>query len=365
MSQPTPRLTSGSYKPDDCLFLLSSLEAEYVSVEEKERLIQSGRRHYSEMISYEAPPSPRYQSLFLELTARYKSRLAQEVLSVAQQILSQKEAPLTVVSLARAGTPFGALLQRAFRDIFKVDSVHYSLSIIRDRGIDERALSYILREAKRPPQGLVFVDTWTAKGVITRELKRAIQAWNEREAEQLSSKLYVISDIGGTADVAATYDDYAIPSGVMNATVSGLMSRSILNEKIGPSDFHGSVFYAHLSAYDQSEWFLDQVSAEFNSMPPATAPSVNREERHARSMEWVARWQNEHQISDVNHIKPGVAEATRVMLRRVPACLLLRDQSDPDVAHLLLLAEEKSVPVLTEPEMPFKAAAFIKAVSEV
>ena len=371
---------SGSYRPQDCLFLFTPLAPHYTSVEEKEALIQSGQRHYSEMISYEHPPSQIYRELFNELTDRYKYRLASEVLEIAQQALANRSAPLTIVSLARAGTPFGALLNRAFRDVFQVDSEHYSISIIRDRGIDKVALEYILRERGRDPQGLFFVDTWTAKGVITGELKEAIAQWNATEPEQLKDELFVISDIGGTADYAATYDDYAIPSGVMNATVSGLMSRSILNDSISDHQFHGSVYYEHLMAYDQSQWFLDEVSAHFKeiamemretqqdrhraqkSIGQACRLSL-REERRVLSKRWIDHWIEAYQISDINYIKPGVAEATRVMLRRVPACLLISEPDHPDIAHLKLLALDKKVPIIIEPEMPFKAAAFIKALT--
>ncbi len=352
---------TGSYQAEDCQFLLSPIEASYTDIATKERLIQSGQKHYSEMISYESVPSSTYTELFHALTLKYKARLAAEILCLSRSISQQKSGLVTIVSLARAGTPFGALLNRALKTVYQADSVHYSISIIRDRGIDTNALKYILREAKRPASSIIFVDTWTAKGVITNELKQAIYTWNQTEDEYLSDDLYVVSDIGGTADYAATYDDYAIPSGIMNATVSGLQSRSILNEQIGTDDFHGSVYYEHLKAHDLSQWFLDEISEQFSQVKPADQPNIDRETRYQQSQQWIKHWMKEFEISDVNHIKPGVAEATRVMLRRVPACLILKNSSDPDVAHLRLLAEEKSVPILDRPTMPFKAVAFIKA----
>lgn len=365
MSQATnlihSQLLSGSYHPDDCLFLLTELEGQFTTIEEKERLIQSGQKHYSEMISFEEIPSASYQNLFLTLCERYKTRLAAEILGLAQLIMKQHGEGVTLVSLARAGTPFGALLNRALKYLKLKDSKHYSISIIRDRGIDQHALKFILRQACRKPENIIFLDTWTAKGVITKELKKAIAQWNQEEPETLYDTLYVVSDIGGTADFAATYDDYAIPSGVMNATVSGLMSRSILNEEIESTTFHGSVYYTHLEDYDYSQWFLDLVSNEFAKVTPAVIPTHLKEERYQLSQQWIAKWQEEFQIEDVNYIKPGIAEATRVMLRRIPACLILKDELDPDVQHLVLLAHEKKISILKRPFMPFKAVAFIKA----
>ncbi len=353
---------SGSYHSSDCLFLLTPMPARFTSIEEKERLIQRGRRHYSELISPEAPPDRSYLRLFHDLTRRYRQRLAQEVLALAAHIAKTRPPPLTIVSLARAGTPCGALLQRALTRHLDVASKHFSISIIRDRGIDTNALRYILRREKRRPAGLVFVDAWTAKGVITRELKRAIADWNRQEPEQLDDRLYVIADIGGSADVAATYDDYAIPSGVLNAVVSGLVSRSILNEQIGPGQFHGCILYDGLRGHDQTNWFLDEISGLMTNAPLGPLPSQQRAERRRMTAICVERWQEVYQIAELNHIKPGVAEATRVMLRRVPARLLLRDSTLPDVAHLRWLARQKGIPISLDPYMPFNAAAFIRTI---
>ena len=70
-----------------------------------------------------------------------------------------------------------------------------------------------------------------------------------------------------------------------------------------------------------------------------------------------------YQVADRNFIKPGVAEATRVLLRRLPYLLLLRDPDAADVGHLRALAAGKRVPVLIETDMPIQAAALIKGVA--
>ena len=164
---------SGSYRAADATFLLKPIVADFVDLGTKEELIQSGRRHYSEMISFEPAPSDEYTRLFRDLTARHKYRLAGEIMGLARVIADSRADPLSLISLARAGTPVGALLARALRRLGRTETKHYSISIIRDRGIDTNALESILRRDQRPAEGLVFVDGWTGKGVITRELQRA------------------------------------------------------------------------------------------------------------------------------------------------------------------------------------------------
>ncbi len=353
---------TGSYLPEDAVFLLKPMQLEAVDVALKERLIQSGQRHYSEMLTPERAPGSRYLELFEALTERYAARLAAEVMALGRHLAANRPCQITLASLARAGTPVGALLARALRRWGRTDVRHYSISIIRDRGIDENALAFILRREQRDPSGLAFVDGWTAKGVITEELRRAVQHWNARQPEQLDEALHVISDIGGTADVAATYDDYAIPSGILNATVSGLTSRSILNAAIGPEDFHGCVFYQEFAPQDRSTWFLDQVAAHFATVKPGAVRCDHgeRQERRQAMMAFLTRLHRRYPISDRNFVKPGVAEATRALLRRVPGLLLLKNPEHPDVAHLRWLAGEKRVSVVIDPAMPIQAAALIQ-----
>jgi len=356
---------SGSYPPADVVFLLKPIALATVDIAGKERLIQSGARHYSELLSPEQVPGPHYLHLFEALTARYAQRLAVEIMALARYLAETRPQQITLVSLARAGTPIGVLLIRALRQWGRTDARHYSISIIRDRGIDQNALAFILRREQRQPAGLAFVDGWTAKGVISRELRQAVHHWNARQPEPLDESLHVVADIGGVADVAATYDDYAIPSGILNATVSGLTSRSILNAAIGPDDFHGCVFYEQFRPQDRSCWFVDQIATHFAhaASEPVYCDPDQRLERRRLMMDFLVRIHNDYRVGHQNFIKPGVAEATRVLLRRLPDLLLLRDPEQPDVEHLRLLAAEKRIPIVIDPAMPIQATALIKDLS--
>ena len=55
----------GSYRPEQVQFLLKPIEVTPIAdTAAKEALIQSGQKHYSEMLSPEYPPSARYLALF-------------------------------------------------------------------------------------------------------------------------------------------------------------------------------------------------------------------------------------------------------------------------------------------------------------
>ncbi|MFL6656851.1 MAG: cysteine protease StiP domain-containing protein, partial [Massilia sp.] len=254
---------SGSYRADDVRFLLKPLALQaFVDVPEKELLIQSGQRHYSEMLSPESLPSKRYLDLFRDACAANLDRMAADCLALAQLIAKRRSGAITLVSLARAGTPIGVVLKHLLKDRA---ASHYSVSIIRDRGIDQNALAHILA-AGHAPESIVFVDGWTGKGVISRELRSAIDHFNARHGTAIDGGLYVLSDLAGTAACAASCDDYLIPSSILNATVSGLVSRSILNDAIGPDDFHGCVYYSQFAEQDQSQAFADQLVARASAL---------------------------------------------------------------------------------------------------
>ena len=358
----------GSYRPEDVTFLLKRLAPlPLLDVAQKEHLIQSGARHYSEMLSPEALPSPRYLEIFQQACAANRSQMARDCLMLAALIAAQRSGPITLVSLVRAGTPVGVILKHLLQQVMGrgLDEVaHYSVSIVRDRGIDEVALHHILQQG-HAPESIVFIDGWTGKGVISRVLAQAVGDFNQRHGLAIDAGLYVLSDLAGTAACAASSADYLIPSSILNATVSGLVSRSVLNESIGPGDFHGCVYYEAFAAQDQSRAFADSLIAEGMAQAardrlPAPVP-VDRAKVAAISAAFLSATMAQHGIADVNLIKPGIGEATRVLLRRVPRLLVLRDPEAPDVAHLKLLAAEKSVPCKTDARLPYQAVSLIQS----
>src|SRR3546814_8953493 len=69
-----------------------------------------------------------------------------------------------------------------------------------------------------------------------------------------------VLDPAGRADLAASCDDYVIPSGLLHGIVAGLVSRSILNDAlVGPNDFHACVSMPEHAASDVSRDFIDTV----------------------------------------------------------------------------------------------------------
>lgn len=357
----------GSYKPEDCLFLIQEITGEFTTIADKERLIQSGKMHYSETISKEKPPTAEYLEIFYKMTDKYKKqlaadcmRLARIIIEVNQSFIDSKSGSIVIASLARAGTPIGVLVKHALK-MFNVESVHYSLSIIRDIGVDKNAINYIIN--KHGDQGICFVDGWTAKGVITRQLHKSITEFNQEFNTKVSKDLYVVSDIGGTADHAATFADYTIPSSLLNAVVSGMVSRTINNEKT-KDGFHGCVVDTDLIEHDVSQWFIDQIT------PFLTLDNVTEEMEIPSSViresttSYLNKVMADYGVTDINRIKPGIAEATRVMLRRVPDVLIVKDINSPDTEHVVRLANEKGISIVVDETMAFGACALIKDVTE-
>ena len=355
----------GSYRPNDVSFLLKRLSLRpFIDVANKELLIQSGTRHYSEMLSPEAVPSPRYLQVFNDAFAANRQQMARDCVSLAALINERRSGSITLVSLVRAGTPVGVILKRLLQNIFGRKVAHYSVSIIRDRGIDTVAIKHILQHG-HPPESIVFIDGWTGKGVISRELEQAISSFNQQHLVTIDSGLYVLSDLAGTAACAASSDDYLIPSSILNATVSGLVSRSILNESIGEGDFHGCVYYEEFESQDFSREFADSLIADgiclVNRVGLPKVVPVDSAQAAAISSEYIHATMLQHGITDVNMVKPGIGEATRVLLRRVPRLLILRNPNTPDVAHLKVLAAEKNVPLIVDASLPYQSVALIRS----
>ncbi|MFE3903201.1 phosphoribosyltransferase [Streptomyces sp. NPDC059153] len=359
-----------SYAPDEVGWLLQDLSDTELEAptEEREEAIQSGGAHYAESLPVEYQPSAQYQSLFKAALDLSAARVARAVGTVTETVLAElphsrkrggtPSARPVLVSLARAGTPVGVLMRRWARHRHGLDLPHYAVSIVRGRGIDANALRWLA--AHHDPADVVFVDGWTGKGAITRELSAALDGF-----DGFNPEIAVLADPGGCVRTYGTREDFLIPSACLNSTVSGLISRTVLrSDLVGPDDFHGAKFYRELADTDVSGHFLDTVADHFDEVVDAVDAEAKEMLAADRAPTWegwaaVERISEEYGIHDVNLVKPGVGETTRVLLRRVPWKILAKRGAGADLEHIRLLAGQRGVPVEEVDELPYTCVGLI------
>lgn len=368
---------------------------------EREKLIQSGK-HYSEMLPIEYVPTEKYMAVYREALEKYAKQVADAVGVLSDRIMEARGRDVVLVSLARAGTPVGILIRRYIRLKYKTDVPHYSISIIRGRGIDRNAMRYLLDRYR--PEQLLFVDGWIGKGAILGELEKDI-----RDYPHVNPEIAVVADPAGVTELCGTHEDILIPSSCLNSTVSGLISRTFLRDDIiGEKDFHGAVYYGELKDSDLSYEFIETIEKYFFVEDPVLSSESrkpendrpekkeNREPKKSRTEEKESRdIQNVRLegkgtdstetsvlkgkgidevreiaaffgIEDINFVKPGIGETTRVLLRRVPWKVLIdeRYRGNPELSHVVRLAEEKQVPVEYYPLTHYKCCGIIKKVAD-
>ncbi|MFF8968353.1 phosphoribosyltransferase [Streptomyces sp. NPDC014995] len=355
-----------SYAPEEVGWLLQDLSEVTLEAptEEREEAIQSGGAHYAESLPVEYQPSEQYQELFHTALEMSAARLAQAVGVVTETVIAECSPRPVLVSLARAGTPVGVLMRRWARFRHGLDLPHYAVSIVRGRGIDANALRWLAEH--HDPRDVVFVDGWTGKGAISRELAVAIEEFEAAGgAAGFNPEIAVLADPGSCVRTYGTREDFLIPSACLNSTVSGLISRTVLRaDLVGPNDFHGAKFYRELAGTDVSNVFLDAVAARFPEVADAVDGAVKELLASDRTPTWegwaaVERISEEYGIHDVNLVKPGVGETTRVLLRRVPWKILARAGAGADLDHVRLLADQRGVPVEEVAELPYTCVGLI------
>lgn len=367
---------SGSYLPSEVTLLLDIVSADSVndiSPTQKEALIQSGQRHYSDMLTLEKPPSATHEALYNQALMAGKQRMANDVTSLAFSLHQLFHAcvsasqPLILVSLVRAGLPIGVLLQKALSDAsasYALASQHYGVSIIRDRGLDPVALQYILQQHPHSP--IVFVDGWTGKGAIYGELQQSLaQITDKRQQAQLFHQgdgvipLVTLADPAGVAWLSASDDDWLMPASLLNSTVSGLISRTLYRE---PSDgLHQAVYYDKLQRWDRSGEFIQTIDA-LRQQTPLPTPLTRRLLPTFATQSVIDDLAARFAIRNRNRIKPTIAEATRAILRRDPECVLVNEMADgQDTALLRHLCEEKNIQLIADASIaPYQAVTIIK-----
>ena len=344
-----------SYKAEDVMLLLKDITGmvEPEDTKTRESKIQSGV-HYCEMLPKEYVPTKKYEEIYEEMLNLYAEKVGKAVSILSENIYASQKRPV-LVSLARAGIPAGILIKHYLETKYTIQVPHYAISIIRGKGIDNNAMRYILE--RHEGINLIFVDGWTGKGAIKRQLEEALKDY------RCNKQLAVIADPAGVADLYGTSEDLMIPSSCLNSTVSGLLSRTFLREGIiGKEDFHGAVYYGEMKAYDRSYEFIKRVERHFDFFVSTTPV----EKRKSNGMEDVKRLQQIYGIDDIDLIKPGIGESTRVLLRRVPDVVIINetDKASKDLQPIYRLCKEKQIPIQYDHLKHYKVCGIIKNLAD-
>lgn len=346
-----------SYKESDVIFLLKDITGMVnpQPTEEREKLIQAGK-HYCEMLPIEYVPSEKYMEIYKEALERYSLQTAQAVGRLSDIIIEKRGENIVLVSLARAGTPAGILVKHYIKQKYRLDIPHYSISIIRGRGIDKNAMKYLLQRYQ--PGQLLFVDGWIGKGAISDELKKDL-----KEYPGIVPDIAVIADPANITELCGTHEDILIASSCLNSTVSGLISRTFLrNDIIGINDFHGAVYYEELEKSDLSYEFINTIESKFNF----DNTIIKQNKIFGYGIDEVNIIANNFNITDINLIKPGIGETTRVLLRRVPWKVLADGKyiNNNELTHILKKKKKKNIPVETYPMKHYKCCGIIRKMAD-
>ena len=141
-------------------------------------------------------------------------------------------------------------------------------------------------------------------------------------------------------------------------------------------EFHGAVYFKKFEDIDVTNQFIDRVCDEiykikasvhgFDEFLNTTAKCPLLIDAEWRGMSVVNSLCSKYDIADYKKVKPGIGEATRVLLRRVPWKVFINkniDKNDPDIAHIFELCEEKNVAIEYEELGHYKVCGVIKDLS--
>ncbi len=342
-------MISHSYLPHQVTCLFAPFDGDLLSVQEKEARLQNGG-YYGDILSKEERPDPQYIEIFDQLSATLSHKLAQPVLQLVEHFHNTRPAnrPIVLLSLARAGTPIGVVVAELLRTRFNREVHHYSVSVLHKYGLDAHAMNHVL--SRHAAEDVVFLDGWVSQGRITRAVEESAPQWG------VSPVLYCVSDPSGFQDAVATREDVLLPSAVLNANVSGLLSRTVYN----PDGFHFSETYNDFEDIDRTQNFINQMLKACESQSVIDA----REVKHSQDQRKIARSQIEafcaQHATDEDNIKVGVGEVSRSLLRRIPTLVVVDPSAVDEAQHMFWLAHQRNIEIrVQELNGPFRAFSIL------
>lgn len=347
-------MLENSYKPGQVVCLFTPFTGNVLSIEDKEAQLQNGG-HYGDLLSEEDRPDAEYLAIFDQLTDVLAQKLAAPIWRLVEHFNTSRpqDRPIVILSIARAGTPIGVVVSELLRHRFKREVFHYSVSVIHKHGVDAHAMEYLLK--RHNASDMVFLDGWISQGRITKAVEESAPRWG------VEPHLYCVSDPRGVQDFVATREDVLLPSAILNATVSGLLSRSVHN----PDGLDFAQSYMHYSSVDRTQVFIDaMLNACFLNSPQEDFLEAASVVCHSSEQNPLARAQIEsfcekHGTTE-ERIKVGIGEVSRSVLRRTPVLVVIDPNATDEARHLVWLAKQRNIPLRVEHlNGPFRAFSIL------
>ncbi len=337
-----------SYKPEQVTFLLNKYHGDLLSVLEKESRLRSGA-YYGDMLSIEEKPEPEYTAIFDRILERNASKIAPYFLHLSEMINNARQNELTLVSLARAGTPVGVIITEILRNKFGREVNHYSVSAIHKYGVDSYAMKYLLEH--HSPESLTFLDGWVSQGRITKTLVETL-----KDQPRIDPSLFCVSDPSGIQNAIATREDILLPSAILNATVSGLVSRTVNNN----DGYHFAASYEDQADVDRSQVFVEKIVEEAMKLDKANIGELlDHTIQRPLAVKQINDWCEKYGTTSSN-IKAGIGEVSRSLLRRDPRFVMIDENSVDQADHMFYLAEKRNIKLVVEKlDGPYKAFSIL------
>lgn len=332
-----------SYRSDDVILLLKDMTGKVnpVSQEERKRMVDNGAFVRSIIIN-EYEISDEYINIVNSYMNDYISKMATYVGILSEQLYKEKGNDLALVDIVRAGIPIGILVRRYLKKYYNVDIPHYGISLVK--GLDKNAMNYIIQ--KHGVSGIQFIDGWTGKGTVAKEIKESA-----KDFPGVDDSLAVLSDCINQAKYTGTREDVYIPHSPLNASVTGLVSITVLNEDYcADYDYHAAIYLKELEDKDQSEDFVCRVCNEFTKQDCITLECNSVDDTEIDRIANVLG-------RDKKLLNPGINEAARAVLRRNLEKLIVSDKNDYELRCLIELAQYKNIDVVEMPIYGYKAVS--------
>lgn len=341
-------LVKHSYKDDQVVFLLQKYEGDLLSILEKESKLRNGA-YYGDMLSVEEKPEVEYTAIFDKILDRNAKKIAPYFLHLSEMIEKSRKGDIVLVSLARAGTPVGVVLKEILEKKMGRKVFHYSVSAIHKYGVDRYAMEYLLKHHE--PESLTFIDGWVSQGRITKTLVDTL-----KDQPRIDSSLFCISDPSGIQNAIATREDILLPNAILNATVSGLVSRTVNNN----DGYHYAATYEDHADVDRSQAFVDRVVEEVLKLDQSNVGELlDHALQRPLALKQIEDWCQDFNTKPAD-IKAGIGEVSRSLLRRDPRFVMIDESSIDQADHLFYLANKRGIEIkVGKLEGPYKAFSIL------
>lgn len=294
----------------------------------------------------ETAPDRVLMEQFYSLIDNTIDEISYATLNCTKRVLDKYGKDVVLISLLRGGLFAGIGIKESIRLIDGAKVPHYAVSLIKNSGLDFKAMDIILQS--HPDKKPIFIDGWIGRGALYNELKNECDKYLSSRGVNIEKNLAVIVDVFGLTPVYGTNREIFMPESLFGSNLFGLIGRTGF---VSVEQFHFTRMYHEFKQFELTQFYTSTIKEQL-AINIGHVDDMVSEHKESIDISSLKGYLMETHNLSFEKSYCGASECHRGLVRKRITELIIQDEKAYYAPPLVYMADKKKIKITNDSKLP-------------